>query len=614
MPDTTLPHIVFFRRSEVTLFFEGAATAPDNRDLLSSLRGAGIPVSADSPFTGPNLSSLQGAGILVSADFPFSGPNGDRPPLILRRGGQPIGVLQTVNLDTWISEDQRRKWEEAGSFADLSKGYIQVRDVITTLLASVGSDTISWGGLPLAEVSPNWLSGAACGGWDPGPGGRPVPPRSFGPQGRPRFRRSLRAGGWLSLWGLLFRRRSALEPRLTPDRRQGDKVRVAIFDTWPSQLQPAFDPLGRIAANPSVAGTAATPSPNLADIASGAIIPAGRIANPIGTSFDGGLKPFPYGSAAKAIETPYDLSDHGLFVADIIHDIAPRAEISVYRVLTDQGIGDTDVLLRAVQTAIDDAHENHARLVLNLSLGTAPQALLIDQILHKMEQFYLDPASLLTAVQDLHQNSPSRVSAAAPGKEPDPTPEVDLLERQGLVDPKARKFKGVLGVIDRVFRLDQEDGVLAVAAAGNDSWGDGDRFTPRLPAAVEGVLAVSAVAGAGLQASSYSNIDDFFTDNDGLSAYGGEVEVRASDGQVYTTAGNALVGLYSGSELPPGVARGNPSGLAEWSGTSFATPIAAGIAACIWSEDPTKSAAEIRTALLNIANSYPGDVLPYIQH
>jgi subtilisin family serine protease len=164
-----------------------------------------------------------------------------------------------------------------------------------------------------------------------------------------------------------------------------------------------------------------------------------------------------------------------------------------------------------------------------------------------------------------------------------------------------------------VFRLNHADSVLAVAAAGNDSWGDGDRFTPRLPAAVEGVLAVSAVAGDGLQASSYSNVDDFFTNNDGLAAFGGEVEVLASDGQVYTTTGNALVGLYSGSDFP-GNPQGNTSGLAEWSGTSFATPIAAGIAACTWSEDPTKSAAEIRTALLNIANSNPGDVLPYIQH
>jgi len=413
MPDTTLPHIVFFRRSEVTLFFEGAATAPDNRDLLSSLRGAGIPVSADSPFIGPN---------------------GDRRPLVLRRSGQPIGVRQTVNLDTWISEVQRREWENAGRFTDLSTGYIQVRDVITTLHRPVVSNKIRWGGLPLAEWSPNWLSGAACGGWGPGPGGRPVPPGSIDPQGRPRFRRH-----------------GALVPTLTPDQGQGDGVRVAIFDTWPSQLEPAFDPLARIAANPSVmavAGTltgGVTPNQDLADIASGAIIPAGRIANPIGTSFDGGLKPFPYGCATKTIETPYDLSDHGLFVADIVHDIAPRAEISVYRVLTDQGIGDTDVLARAVQTAIDDAHDNHARLVLNLSLGTAPQALLIDQILQNVEKFYVDPASLLTAVQNLQ----SLVLPAAPGQEPDPTPEVTLLQVQKLVDAAAHRFIGALGVIDR---------------------------------------------------------------------------------------------------------------------------------------------------------------------
>jgi subtilisin family serine protease len=149
-------------------------------------------------------------------------------------------------------------------------------------------------------------------------------------------------------------------------------------------------------------------------------------------------------------------------------------------------------------------------------------------------------------------------------------------------DPTLAVFQTLFGGMSKV---------LVVAGAGNDSDRRAGRaWGPRLPAANEGILGVSSVTRQ-LAPSSYSNVSDLENPalDDGVSAFGGEVEVDSNNLGVTV---DGLVGLYI-SDYPPPSSTRNTSGLALWTGTSFSTPIVAGLAACLWGARPGASAADI---------------------
>lgn len=120
------------------------------------------------------------------------------------------------------------------------------------------------------------------------------------------------------------------------------------------------------------------------------------------------------------------------------------------------------------------------------------------------------------------------------------------------------------------------------------------------------MLGVSSVVNAVGRIASYSNDDDFIdTPDDGIGAFGGD----ADDLTGMTTDG--IVGLYVSPRIPPDTpdmpARpgtgnlggpANTRGWASWSGTSFAAPIAAGFAACLWSAAPFATAREIMNLII----------------
>lgn len=152
------PHVAFFRRGEITLFFEGPNPGTlDPQKLIATLNaalgGVDVPVTAvvnaPSQFNPPR----------VSQDNPFTGPDGkERPPLIVQRAdGEPPGVLQTVNLDTWIPEQQRRDLEAKQDFGELSRGIVEVGVAVQRLNRLLPEGGITWGGLTLTAASPNWL-------------------------------------------------------------------------------------------------------------------------------------------------------------------------------------------------------------------------------------------------------------------------------------------------------------------------------------------------------------------------------------------------------------------------------------------------------------------------
>lgn len=79
----------------------------------------------------------------------------------------------------------------------------------------------------------------------------------------------------------------------------------------------------------------------------------------------------------------------------------------------------------------------------------------------------------------------------------------------------------------------------------------------------------------------------------GLAVFGGAAAPANSqdeDEPWVTTEG--VVGLFSAATLPLGGGR-NTSGWAAWAGTSFATPIAAALAADVLTRDPTLRPARV---------------------
>ena len=137
-----------------------------------------------------------------------------------------------------------------------------------------------------------------------------------------------------------------------------------------------------------------------------------------------------------------------------------------------------------------------------------------------------------------------------------------------------------------------EKGVVIVAAAGNDSLGQNPPLGPRFPARYEDILGVGAVNRLG-EAAAYSNQANMDHWGTGIATYGGEEPNDDSDTLAWYLGTSphqpgppdAVHSLYLNPTYPPLNADdqrpepANHSGWAWWSGTSFATGVASGLAA-----------------------------------
>jgi subtilisin family serine protease len=255
------------------------------------------------------------------------------------------------------------------------------------------------------------------------------------------------------------------------------------------------------------------------------------------------------------------MPDHGLFVAGIIHTLAPKAELHLYEVLNPYGVGCVLTIVKGLLQALD-----------------LPRPLIVN-------------CSLVLDLPDNEEEEPDFPS--------------EFIRNQQLMEYLQRPLQDA-------FDLLALEGAVVVAAAGNDAQpGPGPesvqlRPRARVPARFPNVIGVGALPkgkptrGKSPQPASYSNLADDPTDR-GYVVLGGE-----------DAANQGIVGVYLNpypqyrDPIPADKKKikaerfkyiPNQTGWAEWAGTSFATPVLSGLLAVKWSEDPNQTTSFARTFL-----------------
>jgi hypothetical protein len=233
----------------------------------------------------------------------------------------------------------------------------------------------------------------------------------------------------------------------------------------------------------------------------------------------------------------YQMTDHGLFIAGIIHSIVPNAEIHLIEVLNHYGVGDFVSFVQGLQKARTNIYDPNRKMVINCSW------------------------MLEMPREDGHCRHMHRIG--------DPDAEFERLVREFSKTDQASLLT-LEALFNHFYYLNRQ----AIAAAGNDARKE-HRTESRYPAALKSVTGVGALpndleqgANGKYRVSVFSNLSDI-PEIRGIATLGGE------EGE-----GKGILGLYIG-EFPDGCR--NESKWAWWAGTSFATPILTGTLASILS-------------------------------
>ena len=216
-----------------------------------------------------------------------------------------------------------------------------------------------------------------------------------------------------------------------------------------------------------------------------------------------------------------NLSSHGLFTAGLAQAVAPEAELQIYRVLNKNNKGDLFSLIQAIFHFI----EENAPLI----AGEGRYGAVINLSL-----------GIRVPPDDAKMNLP--------------------LEVQALRD---------------ILRAARCAGIVVVAASGNSS---ADKPTPEpadLPANWSEIIGVAS-SNKGDGRSCFSNRGD-------LAAPGGDGGPKEGSDSVCLPHNDACSDPECGyAVIGPVLQNGDyPQGYAFWSGTSFSTPMVAGLAACV---------------------------------
>ncbi len=109
----------------------------------------------------------------------------------------------------------------------------------------------------------------------------------------------------------------------------------------------------------------------------------------------------------------YDDNGHGTHIAGIISEMAPNAELMVFKILDKHGNGTTETALKALDWIYKNYKKWNIKLI-NFSMGYLPntKAIMQNQLIEKLEQLWEEGITIVTAAGN---NGPKENSITVPG-------------------------------------------------------------------------------------------------------------------------------------------------------------------------------------------------------
>ncbi len=294
------------------------------------------------------------------------------------------------------------------------------------------------------------------------------------------------------------------------------------------------------------------------------------------------LHPDPYALG----KNHYDSSDHGVFIAGIIHMIAPSVKIHVLQVIAKNGAGTFDSYALGYNKIVE-IHKQYpagTKALINCSFTLA---IPIDG--HDKDQMDRDRSP------EANGQAQGQGQGRAGGQS------TRLTAAQNLYDYANGHggFRPQLDeLMDAIASSIVQIGAKVFAASGNDS----DRrnkgsMIARYPAHFGKVIGVGALKQDRSKVANYSNDPDQ-PECEGYMVFGGDYENDATKHGIgeYNDSGEGIIGIFTTNmpipdtldktvfvdePLPPDVPLPNLNGFAEWKGTSFATPVLVGTVAAL---------------------------------
>lgn len=230
-----------------------------------------------------------------------------------------------------------------------------------------------------------------------------------------------------------------------------------------------------------------------------------------------------------------NFSDHGLFVAGLVHVVAPESEIHLIRVLNDKAQGDLVTLINALHLFKERTLGDRGTLrgtVINLSLGIHPPPELVAA----------DPQDLTRLVSEMS------------------------VLNMGSYTPLTEDWVPIVS-LETTLQTAYAHGAVIVAAAGNDSRKQRSAKPTQIPAAYPFVIGVAG--------SNYNRDRACFSNKGEVAAPSGDNgPERQSMVDECNNRPEFCVTSLAMDASPD-------TGYAHWVGTSFATPLVSGQAALL---------------------------------
>jgi hypothetical protein len=271
----------------------------------------------------------------------------------------------------------------------------------------------------------------------------------------------------------------------------------------------------------------------------------------------------------------YVMSDHGLFIAGIVHNIAPCAKLHLIEVLNEYGVGSVFAIARAL-SKLNDLRQKKENgeplypLVVNLSL-TVIMPLPGQRLKGEVGKDDIAEWDVFAPVFQKHR-------------------------RKDLTQTELEALVSLSLALEWICTAVRGQNAIIIAAAGNDakdngSQAGGPRPEARFPAAFPTVVGVSALL-KDQKSADYANQGDE-PDGTGLAVFGGK---RDANNQAVEE--ESVLGVFTADF--PDETTPNSNGWAWWSGTSFAAPVVSGILARVISTGRTPDLAlgDVRAAAL----------------